>query len=78
MGIFMGNPNLPLIVKNSLVYSFKHDMKVVGEYILTTTENICMCARRVSGQATKKNKRLAYGRERVPDRGQVLETPNVP
>jgi hypothetical protein len=52
MGNFMGNPNLPLIVENSLVYSFKHDMKAVGENILTTTENICMCAHQASGQAT--------------------------
>jgi hypothetical protein len=50
----MGNPNLPLIVENSLVYSFKHAMKVVGGNILTAKKNICMCARRASGQLPKQ------------------------
>jgi hypothetical protein len=42
MGNFMGNPNLPLIVEYSLVYSFKHAMNVVGGNILTA-KKICVC-----------------------------------
>jgi hypothetical protein len=53
MGNFMGNPNLPLIVKISLVDSFKHDMKVVGENIFMA-KNMCMCARPVSYQLPKQ------------------------
>jgi hypothetical protein len=45
----MRNPNLPLIDKNSLVYSFKHDMKVVGEkYLWLQKIFVCVHARRAA------------------------------
>ena len=73
----MGNPNLPLIVENSLVYSFKHAMKVVGGNILTAKKNICMCACQEASYLSKSMS-LPYDQERVPAGGQVPETPNVP
>jgi hypothetical protein len=77
MGNFTGNPNLPLIVENSLVYSFKHAMKVVGGNILMAKKIVCVHARRAASYLSKSMS-LPYDQEHVPAGGQVPETPNVP
>ncbi len=74
----MENPNLPLIVEISLVYSFKHAMKVVGGNILMAKKIfVCVHAGRAASYLSKSMS-LPYDQERVPAGGQVPETPNVP